>query len=104
MHDSAYEIAGHDPRIAKVLRLSLTKLAQGPEGPLKEMAEGVLDGHVDLRQAAMSDAYGDELGSAMQRFETHYEALDPDERTELVDNAERQLDEVLDGPPPPRAG
>jgi hypothetical protein len=64
------------------------------------MAEGVLHGQVDLREGAMSDAYGDELGSAMGRFEAYYEALDAEERGELVRNAEQQLDELLDGPPP----
>jgi hypothetical protein len=100
MQDSVYELAGDDSRLAKLLRASLTKLAAGPDGLLKEMAEGVLTGHVDLRQAAMSDAYGDELGSAFGRFWSHYEQLDQQERDELVRQAEQQLDELLDGPRP----
>jgi hypothetical protein len=98
MHDSVYELAGDDPRMAKLLRASLTKLAAGADGPLREMAEGVLSGHVDLRQAAMSDTYGDELGSAFGRFWSHYEQLDQRERDELVRQTEVQLDELLDGP------
>ncbi|GAA1805623.1 hypothetical protein HC028_03390 [Planosporangium flavigriseum] len=100
MHDSVYELVGDDPRLAKLLRASLSKLADGPEGPLREMAEGVLSGHVDLRQAAMSDAYGDELGAAFGRFWSHYEQLDQRERDELVRQAGQQLDELLDGPRP----
>jgi hypothetical protein len=98
MHDSVYEMAGDDPRLAKLLRASLTKLAAGPDGLLKELAEGVLSGHVDLRQAAMSDTYGDELGSAFGRFWSHYEQLDQQERDELVQQTAEQLDELLDGP------
>ena len=52
MHDSAYDLAGGDARKAKLLRVSLQKLADGPDGALKEMAEGVLRGELDLREAA----------------------------------------------------
>jgi hypothetical protein len=96
MHDSAYDIAGGDPRKAKLLRASLQKLADGPDGLLKEMAEGVLRGEMDLRQAAMSDAYGPELGSAFDRFATYYVALDQAERDQLVATTEDQLNELLD--------
>jgi hypothetical protein len=102
LHDSAYEIAGDDPRLAKLLRMSLSKLAAGADGPLREMAEGVLSGHVDLRDAAMSEAYGDELGSAFERFWSHYEQLDEQDRDELVRQTQEQLDVLLDGPPPTR--
>jgi hypothetical protein len=96
MHDSVYEIAGNDPRIAKALRASLTKLADGPDGPLREMAEGVLGGGLDLRQAAMSDVYGHELGSAFGAFWSTYETMDKTQRAELADSAEQQLDALLD--------
>jgi hypothetical protein len=102
VHDSVYDIAGDDPRIAMLLRRSLTKLAAGPDGPLKEMAEGILDGHLDLRHAAMSDTYGDQLGAAFGRFWSHYQDLDPADRDQLVARTQRQLDELLDGPVPPR--
>jgi hypothetical protein len=100
MHDSVYEIAGDDPRVAKALRAGLTKLADGPAGPLREMAEGVLDGGLDLRRAAMSDVYGAELGTAFGAFWSHYETLDEEQRAELTGNAERQLDAMLDETPP----
>jgi hypothetical protein len=98
MHDSVYDIAGDDPRKAKLLRASLQQLADGPDGALKEMAEGVLRGEVDLRQAAMSDAYGPQLGAAFDRFSTYYSELGQAECDELVATAERQLNELLDGP------
>lgn len=98
MHDSVYDLAGDDPRIAKSLRASLTKLAEGPDGLLKEMAEGVLHGEIDLRQAALSEAYGNEIGVALDKFTVYYDTLDQDERNALAGQAEEQLDILLDGP------
>ncbi len=98
MHDSVYDIAGGDPRIAKLLRLSLAKLAAGPDGSLKEMADGVLDGNVDLRHAAMSGTYGSEIGTAFNRFWTDYQHLEPADRDQLAADAQQQLDELLDEP------
>ena len=99
MHDSVYEMAG-DPRVAKAVRLLLTELGDGPDGPLKEMAEGILAGNLDPREAAGSAAYGDELGTAFGSFWTRYQQLGPDERAELVEATERELDDLLDRPPP----
>ncbi len=101
MHDSVYEIAGGDPRKAKLLRVSLEKLAAGPDERLKEMAQSVLNGETDLRQAAASDAYGDALGASFDRFTTYYARLDEQERAAVVGEAERQLNELLDGPASP---
>jgi hypothetical protein len=61
----------------------------------------VLKGEIDLRQAAMSEAYGDALGDAFGRFTAYHAQLDDDERAQVVANTERQLDELLDGPPAP---
>ncbi|GIM98232.1 hypothetical protein [Paractinoplanes toevensis] len=96
MHDSVYEIAGNDPRKAKLLRASLQKLADQPDGLLKEMAEQVLRGELDLRQAAMSDTYGQPLGVAFDQFTTYYDELDQHERDELVADTQQQLNELLD--------
>jgi hypothetical protein len=103
MHDSVYEIAGDDPRMAKLLRTSMQQLADGPDGLLKEMAEGVLRGDLDLREAAMSTVYGPELGKAFDQFTSYYTELDEQDRVHLVATTQRQLDELLDGPstPPP---
>jgi hypothetical protein len=60
------------------------------------MAEGVLSGRVDLRQAAASDVYGEELGAGFRRFWADYEQLDPEEREELARQAARQIDELRD--------
>lgn len=98
MHDSVYDIAGDDPRMAKLLRTSLQQLADGPDGLLKEMADGVLGGELDLREAAMSSVYGPELGAALDQFTFYYRELDQQDRDQLVTTTQRQLDELLDGP------
>jgi hypothetical protein len=90
--DTIYQVSGDDPRIARYLRASLTRLADGPEGPLREMADAVLRGDVDLRRAALSDAYGAELGTAFQRFWSTYREMDPADRERAVRQAEEHLD------------
>ncbi|MFI5938141.1 hypothetical protein [Actinoplanes sp. NPDC051494] len=99
MHDSVYDIAGDDPRIAKYLRTSLTALANGSDPLLRELAEGVLSGQVNLRDAVASDVYDEAVGSAFERFSTHYDQLDADEKARLTSEAGQQLDELLDGHP-----
>jgi hypothetical protein len=100
MHDdSLYEVAAGDPRIAKLLRTSLQQLTDRPPGPLREMAEAVLRGHMDLRRAALSDAYGGELGAAFGRFWSEYQHMDPQERDRLMAQAEEHLDQLLDDEP-----
>ena len=96
MHVSAYDVAGSDPRKSELLRKSLEKLAGGLDGVLKEMAEGVLRGELNLREAAMSDVYGAELGVVFDQFAAYYAKLDQQERDHLVVTAERQLDELVD--------
>ncbi|OJF13004.1 hypothetical protein [Couchioplanes caeruleus] len=98
MHDSVYDLAGDDPRIAKFLRTALTQLADNPDPPLREMAQGVLDGHVDLRQAATSDAYAASFNEGSRAFWSYYDNLDETERQELARTGKHQLDTLLDGP------
>ena len=94
MHDSVYDVAG-DPRMAKAIRLILTKLADGPDGPLKEMSEGVLSGHVDLRAVTSTPFYDDALGTAVAPVLRQYEEMDEGTRRELVRRTEAELDDLL---------
>ena len=96
MDDSVYQIAGDDPRIAKLLRAILTKLAHGSDPLMKELAQGVLAGHVDLRHAATSPAYDEAFESAFDKFTGYYDQLDQHQRDQLVADSEPQLDELLD--------
>jgi hypothetical protein len=83
--------------MAKPLRASLQN---SPTGPLKEMADSVLAGNIDLRQAAMSDAYSTDLGAAFDQFAHYCAPLDDRERDrdEVVATIQHQLDELLDRP------
>ena len=97
MHDSVHDIAG-DPRRARLLRMSLERIADGPDGPLREMAREVLAGRADLRAATREAAYGDEIGRAFTRFWGDYQAMSPDERDRLVQDARDRADELADEP------
>ncbi|GAB7036562.1 MULTISPECIES: hypothetical protein [Catenuloplanes] len=94
MHDSAYELAG-DRRMTKAVRLLLEKLAAGTDGTLKEMAEGVLAGNLDLREAAHSSIYGDALSAATEPALRRCAEMDEDERRALVRRTEAELEDLL---------
>ena len=84
MSDDITDIVGGDNRRAHVLRDNLTKLADGPDPLLREMATGVLNGDVRLRDAAASDAYSDVLAGTFHTFWTAYQDMTPEERADLV--------------------
>jgi hypothetical protein len=91
MEDELADVAAKDPRVTGLLAESLRRLANDAHGPLREMAQTVLRGEVSLRAAALSDAYGAELGSSFQHFWFEYQAMDPAERRRLVAAGEEQL-------------
>jgi hypothetical protein len=93
MNDSLSDVAG-DPRLARVLRTSLTRIADGPDGPMREMAREVLAGRVDLRTALREPAYGEQLGAAFGRFWGDFQTMSPDERDRLVKDTRQRLDEM----------
>ncbi|GIE31907.1 hypothetical protein Ait01nite_049520 [Actinoplanes italicus] len=92
MSDDISDVAS-DPRLARVLRSSLTRIADGPDGPMREMAREVLAGRTDLRTALREPAYGEHLGAAFGRFWTDFQAMSPDERDRLVKDTRQKLDE-----------
>jgi hypothetical protein len=97
MDDELIDLAGGDPARLRVLRDSLTTLADGPNQILREMSRGVLNGEMSLRNAADSDAYGRELGTAFDEFWIEYRAMTGEERDELAALGQRQLDEAREG-------
>jgi hypothetical protein len=84
MNDDISEIVGGDAHRAKVLREQLSLLAKGSNPMLREMATGVLNGDLGLRDAAASDVYGDAIGSTFNTFWTKYQDMTPEERTDLI--------------------
>lgn len=96
MHDSVYDVAGGDRRVVAFLRKTLTGLADSPDPKLRELAAGVLDGSLDLRQAMNSDVYTDSFTAASEDFFTYYDSLDEGERLALERSGREQLDTVLE--------
>lgn len=86
------DLAGGDPRIARVVARSLEQVATHSSSPvLREMAGSVLAGRIDLRTVARSDLYGAELGAGFQRFWSYYQSLDPVERERLIEQGRTHL-------------
>ncbi|MEU4619607.1 hypothetical protein AB0G04_06480 [Actinoplanes sp. NPDC023801] len=91
--DSLRDVAG-DARLARLLRTSLTRIADGPDGPMREMAREVLAGRTDLRTALREPAYGEPLGAAFDRFWGDFRAMSQDERDQLVKDTRQRLGEL----------
>jgi hypothetical protein len=77
VRDFLGDVAGRDSRRVHGLRCALEVLARGPDGPLRELARAVLKGELSLRDAALSDVYGERLGAAFDAFWTRYRVLAP---------------------------
>ncbi|WP_174535402.1 hypothetical protein [Micromonospora chalcea] len=58
-----------------------------PAPTFKKWPGDVLAGHTNLRQIAVTDAYGPMLLDRFHRFKEWEENLDPDERQRLADEA-----------------
>lgn len=94
MPDALLDIAGGDPARAAVLRRQLELLADRGDEKLREMAHAVLHDGAPLRDLALSEAYGNELGAAFDHFWIRYQAMTSDEQAELRDLGRRQLEEA----------
>lgn len=79
------DIARGDVARIAVMRASLRQFANGSAGPvLKEMADEVLAGRLDLRTAAMSDAYSHTLFESYRNFWGKLEQMPEAERERLA--------------------
>ncbi|WFF02530.1 hypothetical protein [Micromonospora sp. WMMD964] len=77
------DIAAGDPQRSRALRDALTRLADGPNELLREMATAVLNAEISLRDAVATDTYAAELTRPFQEFWVRYEQLTPEEREQL---------------------
>ncbi|OJF12582.1 hypothetical protein [Couchioplanes caeruleus] len=82
MADELFEMAHGNPKLARALHENLQTLADHGNEKLREMAGAVLDGG-SLRELALSDTYGEEIGSAFDTFWHRYQAMPSEERAEL---------------------
>jgi hypothetical protein len=78
------------PALAKAVKKQIMALRDGVAGPhLAEMARDLLDGRTGLRAIAQSDAYAEPLTEATIKYRTWYEALDEDQRRDLLADAQQ---------------
>ena len=99
MPDHLLDLAHRDPRLARALQQLLTELSENGSDKLREMARAALDG-ASLRELALSETYGNEISDAFDHFWTSYQQMSPDERAELEEQGQRQLDAITDNPTP----
>ncbi|QGN46423.1 hypothetical protein ACN26Y_09080 [Micromonospora sp. WMMD558] len=78
------DIAAGDHHRSQALRDALTRLANGPNDVLREMATGVLNGDISLRDAVATDTYAAELTKPFEAFWARYEEMTPEEREQLA--------------------
>lgn len=84
MNDDITDIVGGDAQRARMLRDNLIRLASCPNPMLREMATGVLNGDVRLRDAAASDVYSDAITGTIHTFWNTYQNMTPEERAGLI--------------------
>jgi hypothetical protein len=90
--DRDLEQMSGNPALAKHIKESLRRLAGGAAGPmLAEMARDVLNGRTDLRTAARSSIYADNLTEAIGQFQRWQDTLAPDEREQFLTQTQQQL-------------
>jgi hypothetical protein len=96
--DQDLEQMSGSPALGRELRSSLRRLADGAAGPkLAEMARDLLDGRLDLRTVARSNAYADDLIGAIDRFQRFQQELTPEERNQFLSEARRRILDNQDG-------
>ncbi|MEU7591331.1 hypothetical protein AB0A95_34170 [Micromonospora sp. NPDC049230] len=78
------DIAAGDPHRSQALRDALTRLADGPNDLLREMATAVLNAEISLRDAVAADTYAAELTKPFHAFWVQYEQMTPEEREHLA--------------------
>ncbi|MCM0675143.1 hypothetical protein NCC78_10635 [Micromonospora phytophila] len=78
------DVAAGDHHRSQALRDALTRLADGPNELLREMATAVLNAEISLRDAVAADTYAAELTKPFQAFWAHYEEMTPEEREQLA--------------------
>jgi hypothetical protein len=90
--DRDLEQMSGSPALAKQVKESLRRLADGAAGPkLAEMARDVLDGRTDLRTVARSSVYADNLTEAIGQFQRWQAQLTPEERERFLGQARQEL-------------
>jgi hypothetical protein len=84
--NAAYDrlhVVARDHALTKSLHQSLEQLASSEaNSALRDFAQDVLQGRMNLRDAALSSAYADALGDGVRQFLAWYNSLSENERAE----------------------
>jgi hypothetical protein len=93
MNPELMDMAGGDSYRARAIQQLLTKLSDGPNPLLREMASGVLKGELNLRDAASSGVYSDAIADRFDTFWHRYQDLTPDEHQALLTAGHRFIEQ-----------
>ncbi|MGK5680151.1 hypothetical protein [Actinoplanes sp. URMC 104] len=93
MSQELLDMAGGDTYRARAIHQLLTKLADGPDPALREMAKGILEGNLYLRDAAASDIYSTAIAHRFDTFWQHHQSLTDDERQALLADGYRYIEQ-----------
>jgi len=82
------------PALAKQIKQSLHRLADGAGGPrLAEVTRDVLDGRMAPRDLGKSAAYGDYFTDAIAGFQRWQAGLTPEQREQYLNEARSHLND-----------
>jgi hypothetical protein len=93
MNPEIIDMTGGDTYRARAIHHLLTKLADGPNPVLREMASGVLKGELNLRDAAASEVYSDAITDRFDTFWQRYQDLTPYEHQALLADGHRFIEQ-----------
>ncbi len=99
MNPKLLDMTGGDLYRARALHQLLARLADGPEPLLREMATGVLNGDLSLRDAAASQTYSDAIADRFDTFWQHHQNLTPEQHRTLLADGHRFIEQQHTSPP-----
>ena len=83
---SEIEAMTSHPRLSRAVKASLERLRSGSAGPeMADMAKGLLEGRLKLRNLATNSAYADPLMEGIDRYRRWERELSPEDRTKLAE-------------------
>lgn len=88
-----------NPQVTRFVGECLERFADGDNVLLREMSEEVLQGRSTLRQIAMTNVYGNELGAAFEQFTDYYRNASQAERDRAEHAALEYLEQIERGVP-----
>jgi hypothetical protein len=94
MNPEIIGMTGGDTFRARAVHQLLTKLADGPNPVLRELASSVLKGELNLRDATASEFYSDAITNRFGTFWQRYQNLSPEEYQALLADGHRFIEQT----------